>query len=123
MPEIVIALDAMGGDNAPGAAVEGAIAALEEWKDARILLFGQKGIAQPRERLELVETTEVITNDEAPMLAVRKKPGSSMVSAILSVKEGRAQAMVPPGRRARCSPAAWCGWAALKVWSGPRWPR
>ena len=94
MPEIVIALDAMGGDNAPGAAVEGAIAALEEWKDARILLFGQKGIAQPRERLELVETTEVITNDEAPMLAVRKKPGSSMVSAILSVKEGRAQAMV-----------------------------
>ena len=97
MPEIVIALDAMGGDNAPGAAVEGAIAALEEWKDARILLFGQKGIAQPRERLELVETTEVITNDEAPMLAVRKKPGSSMVSAILSVKEGRAQAMVSAG--------------------------
>ena len=39
VPEIVIALDAMGGDNAPGAAVEGAIAALEEWKDARILLF------------------------------------------------------------------------------------
>ena len=97
VPEIVIALDAMGGDNAPGAAVEGAIAALEEWKDARILLFGQKGIAQPRERLELVETTEVITNDEAPMLAVRKKPGSSMVSAILSVKEGRAQAMVSAG--------------------------
>ena len=96
MPEIVIALDAMGGDNAPGAAVEGAIAALEEWKDARILLFGQKGIAQPRERLELVETTEVITNDGGPpMLAVRKSRFFA-VSAILSVKE-QAQAMVSAG--------------------------
>ena len=95
--EIVIALDAMGGDNAPQATVEGALLALNELKDARILLFGSKGIEVQHERLEFIETTEVITNDEAPMMAVRKKINSSMVAAALAVKDGRANAMVSAG--------------------------
>ena len=97
MSEIVIALDAMGGDNSPQATVEGALQALNELKDARILLFGSKGIEVQHERLEFVETTEVITNDEAPMMAVRKKVNSSMVAAALAVREGRANAMVSAG--------------------------
>ena len=104
MSEYVIALDAMGGDNAPDAIVEGALRALRKFKDIRILLVGPEdrlsGMiagADVKDRIEIVNATEVIEMDESPMLSVRKKKDSSLVVAMNLVREGRAGAVVSAG--------------------------
>lgn len=105
MSEYVIALDAMGGDQAPDAIVLGAIAALRRFQDIRILLSGPedrlrgllKDAGDVTDRIELLPADEVIQMDESPMLAVRKKVNSSMVQAMLAVREGRAGAVVSAG--------------------------
>ena len=87
MSEYIIALDAMGGDQAPDAIVAGAIAALRRFPDIRVLLAGPEArlsalIADAedvRDRIELLPADDVIQMDESPMLAVRKKVNSSMV--------------------------------------------
>lgn len=101
--QITIAVDAMGGDNAPRAIVEGCLMALREAEDLKILLFGPTGTLQPlaagapQGRLEIREAPEVISMHEAPVLAVRRKANSSMVAAMLAVKSGEAQAVVSAG--------------------------
>lgn len=105
MEKYVIALDAMGGDNAPDAIVSGAIQALRQFGDIRILLAGPKDrlekliadAADVKSRIEIIEADEVIGMDEAPMIAVRKKVNSSMVQAMLAVREKRAGAVVSAG--------------------------
>ena len=105
MKEYVIALDAMGGDQAPDAIVAGAIPALRRYEDIRVLLAG------PQARLEalladagdvrglvgILPADDVIRMDEPPMMAVRRKVNSSMVQAMLAVREKRAGAMVSAG--------------------------
>ena len=105
MSEYIIALDAMGGDNAPDAIVAGAIAALRRYEDIRVLLAGPEGrltalledAEDVRERVEILPADEVIEMDESPMLAVRRKVNSSMVQAMLAVREKRAGAVVSAG--------------------------
>lgn len=105
MSQYVIALDAMGGDRAPEAIVEGALRALRKYGDIRILLAGPEeklnaliaGAEDVRARIELLNATQVIEMDESPMLAVRKKKDSSMVVAMDAVREGRAGAAVSAG--------------------------
>ncbi len=105
MSEYIIALDAMGGDNAPEAIVAGAIAALRRYDDIRVLLAGPKGwlaalledAEDVRERVEILPADEVIEMDESPMLAVRRKVNSSMVQAMMAVREKRAGAVVSAG--------------------------
>lgn len=105
MSEYIIALDAMGGDNAPNAIVAGAIAALRCFSDIRILLAGPAarlealltGAGDVRERIELLPADEVIEMEESPMLAVRRKVNSSLVQAMLAVREKRAGAVVSAG--------------------------
>lgn len=105
MAKIRIALDAMGGDNAPRATCEGAAAALRAMEDVSILLFGRladmrealSGLEYDQGRLELIDAPEVIDMHEPPMLAVRRKANSSMVLGMLSLREGRAQAFVSAG--------------------------
>lgn len=105
MEKYVIALDAMGGDHAPDAIVRGAILALRQFGDVRILLAGPKKrleemiseASDVKNRIEIIEADEVIGMDEAPMLAVRKKVNSSMVQAMLAVRDKRAGAMVSAG--------------------------
>ena len=104
MSEYVIALDAMGGDHAPDAIVEGALRALRKFKDIRILLVGPQeklngmiADADVKDRIEIVNATEVIEMDESPMMAVRKKKDSSLVVAMNLVREGRAGAVVSAG--------------------------
>lgn len=101
----IIALDAMGGDNAPAANVQGAIGALRQFSDIAILLAGPKAQLEPmladasdvRGRIEILPADEVIGMDEAPMMAVRKKVNSSLVQAMLAVREKRAGAVVSAG--------------------------
>jgi glycerol-3-phosphate acyltransferase PlsX len=105
MEEYIIALDAMGGDHAPDAIVEGAVGALRQFSDIRILLAGPKdrlegllaSAADVRGRVEIIEADEVIDMHEPPMIAVRKKVNSSMVQAMMAVRDKRAGAMVSAG--------------------------
>ena len=105
MSEYIIALDAMGGDQAPDAIVAGAVAALRSYSDVHVLLAGPearldallKDAGDVRGRVEILPADEVIGMDESPMLAVRKKVNSSLVQAMLAVREGRAGAVVSAG--------------------------
>lgn len=105
MAKYVIAVDAMGGDHAPGEIVRGAVLALRGFPDIRAVLCGPKaGIeallsdaSDVRARIEVLDAPDVIDIHEPPMLAVRRKTQSSLVQAALAVKEGRAQALVSAG--------------------------
>lgn len=106
MSEITkVALDAMGGDNAPGEIVKGAIDAISKRKDIKVLLVGQeevlkKELAQytyDEEQLEVVHASEVIETAEPPVNAIRKKKDSSIVVAMNLVKKGEADAFVSAG--------------------------
>ena len=105
MNDISIAVDAMGGDNAPRAICEGTLAALREMNDIRVTLCGREAEIRPffegaydiKDRLTILDAPDVISMHDAPMLAVRRKTESSMVKAMLEVKEGRCQAFVSAG--------------------------
>lgn len=104
-----IYLDAMGGDNAPLAPVEGAKEALGMYPDLHIELAGpietvQKTVdevfgsdAVLRSRLTLTDCPEIITNNEAPVMAVRKKKQSAIVDGMLKLRDGAADAFVSAG--------------------------
>lgn len=105
MSRYVIALDAMGGDNAPEAIVEGAIRGLRKFKDIEILLTGPQeklqalvaGANDVKDRITIENATQVITMEDSPMMAVRTKKDSSLVVAMNAVREGRAGAVVSAG--------------------------
>lgn len=99
---IKIALDAMSGDFAPDAIVNGAQLAIKNFSDIEITLYGdqekiEKILNGSNERINIVHTTEVITGEDEPTKAVRQKKDSSMVRAARSVKEGVNDAMVTAG--------------------------
>ena len=103
---MILALDAMGGDNAPQAVVDGALMALESLdKDMTIWLFGDEGRiraclgdkAYPADRLIVKLASEVITCEEAPAVAVRRKKDSSMVLAARAVADGEADCFISAG--------------------------
>jgi glycerol-3-phosphate acyltransferase PlsX len=88
-----VAVDAMGGDRAPGEIVAGALEAAAEGID--LVLFGSAGLDTGG--LELVVAPEVIEMHEKPAEAVRAKPSSSLVAAHLAVAEGKADAVISAG--------------------------
>ena len=100
-----VALDAMGGDNAPGEIVKGAVEAVNEREDIEVVLVGDKesvecelaGYEYDKNRISIVHTTETISMDEPPVNAVRKKKDSSIVVAMNMVKNGEADAFVSAG--------------------------
>jgi glycerol-3-phosphate acyltransferase PlsX len=99
-----IALDAMGGDNAPGAIVQGACWAARDL-GIHVALVGQTEVIEaelarnaPRpETITVVEAPEVIAMDEEPARAARHKRESSIVVGLRLVKEGRADALFSAG--------------------------
>jgi phosphate acyltransferase len=101
---ITVALDAMGGDHAPRAEVDGAMLAARQF-GLRIVLTGiESKIRAELNRLpqrdlpiEVVNATEVITMEDSPSLAFRKKRDSSVHVAAKMVREGRADALVSAG--------------------------
>ncbi len=90
-----IVLDANGGDNAPSEIVKGAALAINSTPDIEVVLYGEKsgieeslkGLSFDRSRMEIVYTTEIITNDDVPTVAIRRKTDSSLVKALERVKE------------------------------------
>lgn len=97
-----IAVDAMGGDNAPQAIVEGSIRAAKEFKDITIVLYGkqhmiQKYINEELENIEIVHTDEKIESEDDPVRSIRRKKQASMVMAARSVKEQENAALFSAG--------------------------
>ena len=91
-----VAVDAMGGDLAPGEIVEGARRAAER-HGIGIVLVGPPELVGDTQGLELVPCTEVIGMDEDPAGGVRRKKDSSLVRAAELVRDGKAAAMVSAG--------------------------
>lgn len=103
--KVVLALDGMGGDHAPDVVVDGADIARERYPGTSYLLFGdparlkplvdrRKGLAQV---LEIVPAEEVVTADDKPSFAVRRRRKSSMWLAVQAAVEGRADSVVSAG--------------------------
>lgn len=96
-----IAVDAMGGDNAPEQIVKGVAAAREVLPDVEFILYGKKDeitkYMDDFRNVQIVHTDEVITMEDEPVRAVRRKKQSSMVLAAQAVKEGNADAIFSAG--------------------------
>ena len=96
-----IAVDAMGGDNAPKAIIEGVEEARDLYPDLTFDLYGDpakiKAVITNQDRLNIIETTEEISMGEEPVRAIRKKKDSSIVRAAKAVKEGDADAFFSAG--------------------------
>lgn len=101
MEKITIALDAMGGDNAPQVVLEGCEMALKEYPRLNIILCGTEEVVVPfcetHDRCEPCVCTEVIAMDDHPVQAVRSKTDSSMVRGAQLVKNGVAQGFFSAG--------------------------
>lgn len=99
-----IAIDAMGGENAPQAVVNAVLKIAPEFKETKMILFGNKKQLQrlipPAKlgpKLEIVGTSQVINDADEPVKAIRSKKDSSMVVAANYVKQGRADALFSMG--------------------------
>jgi len=102
---IKVALDAHGGDNAPKEVIKGALRAIKEESDLKVYLIGVEdiikneleGIEYDKEKLVIVNTTEIISMSEPPVLAIRKKKDSSIVKGMHMVRNGECDAFVSCG--------------------------
>lgn len=102
--KLKIAIDGMGGDHAPFSTVKGIVDAINEY-GADIIVTGDKAVLEKefqkysydKGKLEIVHTTQVVTNDDKPVKAVKGKKDSSMMVALELVKEKKADAAVSAG--------------------------
>lgn len=100
-----IALDAMGGDNAPLETIKGAVAALEEVSELELVLVGKKEVIEAelskykynKEKIEIVDAREIIEMTDEPVVAVKSKKDSSMNRTLELVKDGTVNASVSAG--------------------------
>lgn len=102
---LVIAIDAMGGDNAPDSVIAGVKSAEQKHSDVRFLIFGDETKVRPfmdkyrpdPNRYEFIHTPDYVASDEKPSAAVRSGRNSSLWLAIDAVKKGKASAVVSSG--------------------------
>ena len=100
-----VAVDAMGGDNAPGEIVKGAVQAVQAEKDIKVFLVGRQDAVNAelakytydKEKIEVVHAEEVIEMAEPPVNAIRKKKQSSLVIGMNMIKHQEADAIVTAG--------------------------
>jgi predicted nucleotidyltransferase len=99
-----IAIDVMGGDNAPGAIIDGSVMAMKEY-GAELYLVGLKEEIlkylgeeyKKHQKVKIIEASEIINVDEAPVSAIKSKKDSSMVVGLKLVKDGQCDAFVSAG--------------------------
>ena len=100
-----VAVDAMGGDNAPAEIVKGAVDAVNDDKRVKVFLTGKEDVIREElqkytydsARLEVVHASEVIDTAEPPVAAIRGKKDSSIVKCLYMVKDGTCDAFVSAG--------------------------
>lgn len=103
--KVIIALDAMGGDYAPVETVHGAVDAVAEHPEIKVILVGKQDEIEKelqkysynKENIEVVNATEIIEMGEVPTKAIREKKDSSLVVAMKLVHDGQADAVVSAG--------------------------
>ena len=106
---MVILLDAMGGDNAPDANIQGAVQAIDHIK-AEVILIGKEEVIKERvrilygktleeisPRLKIKNATETIEMEEVPTMAIKRKKDSSMVIGFKMLKEGEGDVFISAG--------------------------
>lgn len=99
-----ILIDGMGGDYSPGEIVKGACMAAAEIEETVAILGPEATIKELVEaegftgnNIEIIDATEVITNDESPAMAIRKKKDSTIVKGMNMIKAGEADAFISAG--------------------------
>lgn len=99
-----VIVDVMGGDHAPKEIIKGAIDALNETDISLMLVGDAEAIGKElgkydyeKEKVEIVNATEIITNEDDPAIAIRRKKDSSMVVALKALKEGKGDAFISAG--------------------------
>lgn len=98
-----IAIDAMGGENAPKAIVDAVLKAKPKLKDTKFVLFGDEEKinklipTEQKDRIDVIATSEIIVDSDEPVKAIRRKKDSSMVVAANYVKSGKADALFSLG--------------------------
>lgn len=97
-----IAIDAMGGDDAPKVVVEGVLVAAEAFPDTTMVLYGDENkinqyMTQTLPNIEIVHTEDKIEGDDDPVRSIRRKKDASMVLAAHSVKDGENDALFSAG--------------------------
>ena len=105
MEQVVIALDAMGGDYAPEQTVKGAVEAVNSSDEIRVILVGKQDMIAKelekykyaKEDIEVVHASEIIDMGDVPTIAIKDKKDSSLVVAMRLVREGKADALVSAG--------------------------
>ncbi|MCI8799289.1 MAG: phosphate acyltransferase PlsX [Lachnospiraceae bacterium] len=106
MAEMVnVAVDAMGGDNAPGEVVKGAVDAVNADRRVKVFLVGREPVIKeelnkytyPPEQMEIVHAEDVIETGEPPVMAIRRKKDSSIVKSMYMVRNGECDAFVSAG--------------------------
>lgn len=97
-----IAIDAMGGDDAPKVIVEGAVRSAKEFPDVTMILYGDREkirlyMKEEMPNIEIVHTSEKIESDDDPVKSIRRKKEASMVLAAYAVRNGEADALFSAG--------------------------
>ena len=103
--KVVVALDAMGGDYAPVETVKGAVEAVNEHPEIKVILVGKEDAIRTeltqytynKENIEVVGASEIIDMGEVPTKAIREKKDSSLVVAMNLVRDNKADAVVSAG--------------------------
>ena len=103
--KVIVVVDAMGGDNAPVEPVKGAVYAVNAKDNMYVVLTGKEEVIRSelakytynKEKITVRNATEVIETGEPPVMAIKKKKDSSLVTAMNMVKDGSADAMVSAG--------------------------
>lgn len=102
---MIIAVDGMGGDLAPKEVIAGCIEALSEFKDLKFLITGPEDLLNKelsnyeydKNLLSIIDAKEVISSNEPPVMAIRKKKDSSLNKALNLVKSKEADAIISAG--------------------------
>ena len=100
-----IAIDGMGGDYAPKSVIEGVAHAIKDYKDIEIYITGPEDVIKAelnkydceKSRIKVINASEVISTNEHPAMAVRRKKDSSLVKALNLVKDGTCDAIISGG--------------------------
>ncbi len=119
---VTLAVDAMGGDDAPREIVKGTVDAAGQISDARYILVGREAaigaelsqLGADRDRIDVFDAPDVIEMDEVPVEALKRKRGSSIARAVGLVRQGKAQAIVSAGNTGAAVAASYMSLGILK---------
>lgn len=118
---VKIAIDMMGGDDAPGIVLEAVEKAVNDFKDLEIILFGdQNQYTLNHERIEFRHCSEKIEMEDEPVRAIKRKKDSSMVRMAEAVKNGEADGCVSAVIPVRLCQQVYSLLVVLKVWQDQR---